>query len=206
MIMAEPETSAVTTCWSCRGPATAREPFCPTCGAVQPPAALDAFARLGLKRGFDIDSAQLERRYFDLQRRLHPDRFAAKSPRERALSQQQAAALNQAYETLKDPLARAAALLRAAGREAKFEGEGTIADPALLTEAMELRETLAEAESRADVERFAADSRTQVDNARAALAGAFAAGNLDGAEALALRLRYLTKLADEAQARLRAVR
>lgn len=206
MLMADPvETLAVQTCWSCHGPVAAREPFCATCGAVQPPGVSDPFERLGLPRGFAVDAAQLQRRYFDLQRRLHPDQFAGKGARERALSQQQAAALNEAYETLKDPLARAAALLRLAGREVRFDGQGTVADPELLMEAMEMREALAEAATAAEAAAVLARAETDVAGCRRALGEAFATADLDRAEKLALRLRYLDKLSDEARQRRRSL-
>lgn len=206
MMMAElVETSAVLSCWSCHGPVGAREPFCAICGAVQPPGAADAFDRLGFPHAFEIDRADLDRRYFDLQRRLHPDRFAAKTPRERALSQQQAASLNQAYETLKDPLARAANLLRHAGRKIDVDGQGTIGDLALLTEAMEMREALAEAETVADADAFAAKVEADIAACRGALAAAFIANDLDAAERQHIRLRYLGKLAEEARIRRRAL-
>ena len=199
------ETLAVQTCWSCRGPVAARDPFCATCGAVQPPASLDAFARLGMPRAYDIDEAGLQRRYFDLQRRLHPDRFGAKSSRERALSQQQAAALNQAYETLKDPLDRAAELLRLAGRAVRFAGQGTVDDPELLMEAMEMREALAAAATAEEAANVHARAEADVAAARADLASAFASSDLDQVERAALRLRYLDKLAEEARQRRRAL-
>lgn len=204
--MANPvATVAVQTCWSCHGPVAHLDPFCGTCGAVQPPGAADAFARLGLPPRFLVDEPGLQRRYFDLQRRLHPDRFAGKGPRERALSQQQAAALNQAYETLKDPLSRAAELLRLAGREVRFEGQGTVADPELLMEAMEMREALAEADTGEAADRIRARAEGEVAACRNELAQAFAAGDLDAAEHLALRLRYLAKLAEEARSRTRSI-
>lgn len=206
MIMADPvETLAVQTCWSCRGPVAARALFCPTCGAVQPPGAADAFTRLGVPRSFTVDEPALQRRYFDLQRKLHPDRFAAKGPRERALSQQQAASLNEAYETLKDPLARAAALLRLAGREVKFDGQGTIADPALLMEAMEMREALAEASTAAGADTVIARAKSDFDATRADLTTAFDGGDLDRATTLATRLRYLDKLVEDARLRRRTL-
>ena len=91
-------------CWSCHGPVAGRALFCHTCGAVQPPGQIDHFARLGIERDFKIDSAELDRRYFGFQRNLHPDRFARRSAKERAIAESQSASLNQAYETLKEPL------------------------------------------------------------------------------------------------------
>lgn len=192
-------------CWSCKGPVAAAEAICPTCGAVLPPGASDPFARLGLARRFDIDAKALERRYFDLQRRLHPDRFATRGPRERAMSQQQAAAINDAYETLKDPLRRAGCLLRLAGREAPTESEGTIADPELLMEAMEMREALDAAHSFEETSRLAAEADAIRADCQSDLAGAFAAGELDRAAGLVMRLRYLERLADEARRRRNAM-
>ena len=56
---------------------------------------------------FDLDVAALERQYKGLQRRLHPDKYATASSLEREYAEQQAAAVNQAYDILKRPLRRA---------------------------------------------------------------------------------------------------
>ncbi len=193
--------AALLPCWSCKGPVSARALFCSTCGAVQAPGQADHFTRLGLARGFDLAPADLDRQYFGFQRRLHPDRFATRSPKERALSQQQATALNDAYETLKDPLRRAAYLLRLAGQVVNVEQAGTVDDPALLMEAMEMREALAEADGPEAVAKLQAKAEQDVAACVKALSAAFAADDLDGAGRLTTRLKYLGKLADEAKAR-----
>lgn len=193
------DARAPVACWSCRGPVMAGDAFCATCKAVQPPGQLDHFARLGLARGFALDGAEIDRRYFRLQRQLHPDRFATRGPRERALSQQQATSLNEAYETLKDPLARAGYLLRLSGIEVNAEGCNTLTDPVLLTEAMELREALADAADLAGVEDIARRAQIDIDDCLAELTPAFRVSDLDRAGRLTTRLRYLTKLAEEAR-------
>ena len=68
---------------------------------------MDHFARLGLPAALDLEPASLDKAYFALQRRWHPDRFVAKPAEERARASTEAAALNEAYRTLKDPLSRA---------------------------------------------------------------------------------------------------
>src|SRR5689334_2680636 len=88
--------AAPASCWSCSGPVEATALFCATCKAVQPPRATDHFTRLGLPVGFPLDVADLDRRYFAAQRQLHPDRFATKTARERAISQNHAVTLNDA--------------------------------------------------------------------------------------------------------------
>ena len=152
-------------------------------------------------RGFDLEPDQLQKQYFGFQRRLHPDRFATRSPKERALSQQQATALNEAYEVLKDPLRRAAYLLRLAGRVVNVEEAATVNDPVLLMEAMEMREALEEAETADDVAELSAKAEADVASCVRSLSKAFAADDLDAAGSLTTRLKYLGKLAEEAKAR-----
>jgi molecular chaperone HscB len=133
------------TCWSCQA-ATPEQGFlahfCPACGKIQPlPAAADLFGFLGLPVQFVVDRTQLEARYHELSRKLHPDRFTLASARERRLSMAKTTDLNQAVRTLRDRIARAHYLLRREGRELKEERR---ADPAFLMEVMETRERIAE--------------------------------------------------------------
>lgn len=190
-----------TPCWSCRGPVAAGLLFCPTCDAIQPPGQLDPFRRLGFAVGFDIDRDVLDRRYFEAQRRLHPDRFATRTPRERALSQQQATSVNEAYEALKDPLRRADTLIHMRGTDALPEGCNLINDQELLLETLELREALAEAETGAGVEALERRAGDDIARCVAELAEAFAADDLERASRLTTRLKYLRKLADETRVR-----
>lgn len=186
-------------CWSCG--AVAEGLFCATCKVVQPPGQDDHFQRLGLPRGFVIDRAELDRRYFAAQRLLHPDRFATRSARERAIAQSQAVSLNEAYETLRAPLARATYLLKLAGVAKTPDRDHTIDDPALLMEQMERREALADAATPTDLMRVLQAAETDAAAVVAALEAAFAANDLARATSLATRLKYLLKLADEARAK-----
>jgi molecular chaperone HscB len=192
-------------CWSCNGPLDQRAAFCHTCGAIQPPRAVDHFTRLGLAPSFDVELADMERNYFKLQRTFHPDRFATKSAKEKAFSLQQTTSLNEAYETLKDPLRRAQYLLVLKGRELQGQEGQTVNDPALLMEAMEMRENLAEADSVEQVDGIVADVKQQVDACIAALSQAFLGNDLDVAGTQSLRLKYLTKLIDDARLRRRGL-
>lgn len=188
-------------CWSCHGPVAQLALFCHVCGAVQPPRALNPFARLAFEPRFDLDPAEIDRNYRGLQQRLHPDRFAGKSARERAIAESQAMSLNEAYEVLKDPLQRGAALLERAGHRSPIGENQTIEDPALLMEAMEARETLSEAADLEAVEALAARTRDADAICLAGLAAAFAAGDLVRAASLLTRLKYARKLAEEIRGR-----
>lgn len=180
---------------------TAGEPFCPSCKAVQPPGQADHFQRLGVARTFDIDAAALEKAYFRMQRLLHPDRFATRTAKEKTLSQQQATSLNDAYETLKDPLERAAYLARLMGLNVLKEGCNALTDPVILMEAMEMREALAEAESADEVGDVTKRAQGEIANCESELSEAFAAKDMDRAAVLITRLKYLRKLADETRFR-----
>ena len=97
------------TCWSCKADVAEGTVFCPSCRKIQPVGRNeDYFSLLGLAREFALDLPGLERRFRELSRQLHPDRFARAEPRERRLSLERATRLNDAYRALRDWRLRAA--------------------------------------------------------------------------------------------------
>lgn len=71
----------------------------------------DYFQYLGLPQKLEIDLDDLERRFYGLSRKLHPDLYFQHPAQERQLAEEATARLNDAYRTLKDPIARAEHLL-----------------------------------------------------------------------------------------------
>ena len=124
-------------CWSC-GDMRA-EHFCDQCGHVQPAKPTDYFSFFGLPRRLELDEAVLEREYYALSRKLHPDVYSRASDREQEWSLEKTSQLNDAYRTLKSPIDRAFYLAGLKGVEMPGDGK-TIDDPELLMEAMEARE------------------------------------------------------------------
>ena len=105
------ETTSV--CWSC---GTMRaEHFCDACGKVQPATPVDYFRFFGLPRKLNLDTALLERDFYALSRKLHPDLYARADSQEKEWSLEQSSQLNDAYRTLKDPIKRTQYLLRLEG-------------------------------------------------------------------------------------------
>jgi len=104
-----------TRCWSC-GTMRATH-FCNACGKVQPAVPVDFFTFFGFPRKLELDTASLEKEFYALSRRLHPDVFAQAAPQERTWSLEQSSRLNDAYRTLKDPIKRTEYLLRLEGVE-----------------------------------------------------------------------------------------
>lgn len=99
------------------------------------------FELFGLPPVFGIDLEQLHESQRDLQSTYHPDRFAAASDVEKRVSVQMAAYINQAYETLRDPVRRSRYLLELSGETLPDDSQ-TTADAAFLMEQLELREEL----------------------------------------------------------------
>jgi molecular chaperone HscB len=64
-----------------------------------------------------VDLAALEKRFYALSRKLHPDRFAARPAEEQAAALGESSRLNDAYRTLKEPIARTEYLLKLEGVE-----------------------------------------------------------------------------------------
>jgi molecular chaperone HscB len=62
-----------------------------------------------------MDLGQLEREFYTLSRKLHPDRYAQSESQEQQWSLEKTSQLNDAYRTLKDPISRTEYLLRTEG-------------------------------------------------------------------------------------------
>jgi molecular chaperone HscB len=143
------------TCWSC---GTMRaEHFCSACGKVQPPVPVDYFAFFGFPRKLNIDVAQLEREFYQLSRKLHPDLYSTADAREQEWSLEQSSQLNDAYRTLKDAIKRTEYLLRLEGVELEEQSKSAteaaratgrikkqVVPPALLEEVFDLNLQLEE--------------------------------------------------------------
>lgn len=102
-------------CWSCGDMRAAH--FCHACGKVQPPSPVNYFSFFGLPRKLNLDVSSLEREFYELSRKLHPDLNARADKREQEWSLEQSSLLNDAYRTLKDPIKRTQYLLQLEGVE-----------------------------------------------------------------------------------------
>ncbi|HXZ79449.1 MAG TPA: Fe-S protein assembly co-chaperone HscB [Terriglobales bacterium] len=143
-------------CWSCGSMRAAH--FCSSCGKVQPPLPADYFSFFGLPRKLDIDTAALEREFYQLSRKLHPDLYARSSTQEQGWILEKSAQLNDAYRTLKDPIARTEYLLKLEGVQLQEQSKNAtdqaratgavkkqVVPPELLEEVFELNLQLEEA-------------------------------------------------------------
>lgn len=170
-------------------------------------AAGDYFALFGLPRNFAVEIDELDRRYRDVQAKVHPDKHAHLGDAERREALQLATEANAAYQTLKNPLKRAIYLLHLAGQDVGIENN-TAMPTGFLIEQMELREAVAEARAGGDedeLERLYRERKLRVKADYAALGEALDAQQHGLAADLVRRLMFQEKLLQEIDEALEAI-
>jgi molecular chaperone HscB len=151
---------------------------------------------------FDLDPAVIERAFFDKSKELHPDRFANAPAAERVAALSRSRALNDAYQVLKKPVARAEYLLTRAGVNI---GDNEQLDPEFLMEIFELREQLGAARvanQTAEIERLCAVMKERRKASIEALPGLFELNDLAAIKDELILLRYVDRYLEECDAAL----
>eukprot|EP00041_Stephanoeca_diplocostata_P031202 m.966069 g.966069 ORF g.966069 m.966069 type:complete len:262 (-) comp23912_c0_seq17:2730-3515(-) len=189
----KPESSI--SCWQCGDEIGLPIPIrCPCSKKVIQPVDpnADAFTIMSMPRSFTVDLKALQESYRTLQRILHPDNFAhSGTDREKMLADDQSSSVNEANQTLKDPLKRGLHMLETQGRA--VTEESAVDDMEFLMEIMEVNESiehLTGSEQHEEMKELMAQikgaSESYIQDAEAA----FSAGDLDAAFAAIVRLRY----------------
>ena len=172
---------------------------------------MNYFDFFGLPHKLNLDSKDLESRFYTLSKQWHPDRFARATPDQRRISEDATATLNDGYRTLKEPIARAEYLLREHGFD-MAEQKSSNVPPELLEEVFELNIALEEIETSKPQlqearERFVA-MREDLDRE---LFGQFAAYDekqdqaiLDKIKGMLNRRRYIRNLVNQVEQALNA--
>ena len=162
------------------------------------------FELFGLPIAYAIDRDQLADRYHELQQETHPDRYAHASEQEKRLSMQAATHLNEALETLKDPILRGRYMLALNGIET--DTSKSTQDGAFLMEQLERREELEEAKSKPDpyavTGRIRSDVKRRLNGLSDELAELFAnpgAEQLEAAQEILRKMQFLQKLRYDAE-------
>jgi molecular chaperone HscB len=154
------------------------------------------YAAFDLEPTLALDAEDLKKRFYERSRLWHPDRFSRASVEEQEKALEMTAVLNDAFRTLRDPVARAEYFLKEKGIELSKE-----APPELLEEVFELNMALEELRDGDDSarpqllqarDRFLA-MRDSIDDALAA-AGAQSEPPLEEIRAMLNRRRYIRNL------------
>lgn len=125
----------------------------------------DDFTLFGLPRRFALDADALTQRWRAMQTEVHPDRFVAEGAAAQRVAMQWALRVNEAYQRLKDPLARATHLCELAGHRLDPHDNHAM-PPAFLARQMQWHETLAEASSSAAVKALDVEVAQQLSELR----------------------------------------
>lgn len=163
------------------------------------------FELFGLPVGYIVDSSQLAERYRELQRVVHPDRYASASASEKRLSVQGAALINEAYKTLKDPILRAGYLLSINGIDTRADNK-TTQDAGFLMEQLELREEMENARKAEDPYAVIAELMVGINKRINILVGQMAVQfempnpeQLEAAREMLRKMQFLQKLRHDAE-------
>src|SRR5262245_15349530 len=109
----------------------------------------DYFRVFGMPRKLGLDGEELQRRFYELARRCHPDFHQSSPTAAQAAALSASAQVNRAYRALRDPLARVEYLVALEGGAATSSAErgASTVPPALLAEMMDIQEALEEAKA-----------------------------------------------------------
>ncbi|MDO6611745.1 co-chaperone HscB [Shewanella sp. 1_MG-2023] len=164
---------------------------------------MNYFELFQITPSFDIDTANLAERYRELQRAVHPDKFANESEQQKLLSVQRTAQVNDGYQTLKNPLRRAEHMLSLRGIDISHETT-TVKDTAFLMQQMEWRESLEDIKDSQQADEliddlyqsFAGFEKTLSQLLATFLATESDENNLSAADQIR-KLKFMAKLQDE---------
>jgi len=149
---------------------------------------------------YDVDVNQLQHRYRDLQKAVHPDKYANASSQERRISMQQTSLINQALHTLKHPVERAVYLLQLKGIDFTMDNETTM-DAAFLMEQMEMREKLESMRQQQDplteLDIMRTDARSKMSALAEKFKQAYQSDELDDAREIVRKLQFMNKAKNE---------
>lgn len=178
-------------CWNCSEALGKTDFICRRCETPQETShRLNYFEVFNEEEKYNIDTSKLQRKFRDLQRLLHPDKFASKSKKEQALSDNISALVNQAYQTLSKPEKRAKYLLKLSGKDL----DSVVLDSAFLARMMELNEEVASVEehqNRKSAEEYLKVVQNEAEELAKQLSAAFEQDNLDEASIELAKLKYL---------------
>jgi molecular chaperone HscB len=165
----------------------------------------DDFELFDLPRRHALDRGVLDARWRALQAEAHPDRFACEGAAARRVAMQWSVRINEAYQRLKDPLARAGYLCELQG--VPVQAETNTAMPAsFLMRQMAWREALDEAEGPDAVEALADEVRAARDTGLAALGTLIDdAQDYEAAAAQVRALMFVERFAESIDQRLEAL-
>lgn len=164
---------------------------------------MNYFELFEIPQRFDVDIAELANRYRELQKTVHPDKFANAGEQQKLLAISKTAQVNDAYQMLKDPIRRAEHMLLLRGVDIDNEST-TMKDSGFLMQQLEWREALAELRDSDDIgadiaaleAEFTQYRQQLLDNLSKQLVDTQASSAMLAADQVR-KLKFMAKLQDE---------
>lgn len=155
------------------------------------------FQFFGLSESYDVDLDRLEVKYYELQKKFHPDKSSPVAEKEKIHAVQLTSFINDAYDTLKSPLKRAAYVLTIQGYDVEKVSQDDLSMD-LLVEQMQLRESLDELpkddSALPGLEKLKKDVKEKLVTRELSFAGDVSSQNFLGAKKTFHELQFLNKL------------
>ena len=158
------------------------------------------FELFGVPVAYEVNLEQVQHRYLDLQKTVHPDKFANASDQEKRISMQQTSRINEAYNALRHPVDRAIYLLSLKGIDLNLENETTM-DATFLMAQMEMREELSNIRCKddplAELDNFSRQIKNDMTVMMESYSAAYEAGYLDDAKEWIRKMQFMQKAKKE---------
>ncbi|KAM3963865.1 iron-sulfur cluster co-chaperone protein HscB-like protein, mitochondrial [Aphomia sociella] len=190
-------------CWSCGQDVKTliSNLFCSNCKVLQQPDSnSNYFNIMGVKETYDLDENELANKYKDLQKYLHPDKFANKNKQELEVSEKYSSLVNEAYRTLLEPMARGIYMLQLRGKDIP---ENTEVDHEFLMKIMEKNEEVENAETEAEIMKLNEENKAMIHSLQKQLSVAFFDGDLKRVIKLLSIMKYYTSIDSQIQSTIR---
>ncbi|XP_012277071.1 iron-sulfur cluster co-chaperone protein HscB, mitochondrial [Orussus abietinus] len=180
-------------CWQCNFPYKS-ELFCSKCKALQdPPEKMNYFQLIGVKEDYNIEIAELQKKYRQLQNILHPDRFGNKTEKEKQISENLSSLINKAYNTLLNPVDRGLYILQQ--YESSIPEGTTNLDSEFLMEIMEKNEEIeAVSNDKEKVFKLLEENRITLDVLTRDVSDAFRNKNIKLAKEALTKMKYYSSI------------
>ncbi|KAG7450509.1 uncharacterized protein BT62DRAFT_518448 [Guyanagaster necrorhizus] len=148
-------------CPVCHQPLPSSLPACSNCGSITNiPSDINYYHVLGFEYNpsqFHVDQGLLRSHFRHAQIACHPDAWTSKGQGKTDIAQLLSSQVNEAYQTLRDPLSRLHYLLTL--NDAPMEETDKLEDMEFLSEIMLARDTIDDAEDKAEVLQVADETR-----------------------------------------------
>ena len=158
------------------------------------------FELFDLPVSYDVDLTKIQQQYMELQKQVHPDKFANGSDQEKRLSMQQTSWINEAQATLKDSVLRASYLLKLKGMDFSLENETTM-DAVFLMSQLEMREKMQHVKEQDDpltaLDLMAKEIKNTTDEMMQGFADSYQTEKFDDAREWIRKLQFLKKAKSE---------